>query len=306
MGRYATQLARAAARRRLDSPVGFIAGGCAWCYHQRVLVLDTKERLLITQRVFPLMLLMALLISACDQRSNPATPKATPVPPVSSNAAWEPLQQTINGVEMVLVPPGCFMMGSNTGPRDQRPAHEVCFTTAFWLDLTEVTNAAYGSEGSPFPEADRPHTNLTWREAHEFCQRRGARLPTEAEWEYAARGPDALLYPWGNELDDSRLVFDRNSENRAWAVGTYPDGAAWVGALDMSGNVWEWVSSLYRPYPYVANDGREDAANTSDLRAYRGGIYSYQDFGTSSIMRFRNVPDTRDWFIGFRCAKDAG
>lgn len=262
------------------------------------------------KRLFLMMLVALLLISACDSDKEsddtPPPPSPTPVAAVTANADWQPIVQAINGTEMVLVPPGCFMMGADSGPRIQRPAHEVCFTEAFWIDRTEVTNAGYGVEGSPFPELDRPHTNLTWREAYSYCTQRGARLPSEAEWEYAARGPDGLLYPWGNELVDANLVFDRNNNNQVMAVGTYPSGASWVGALDMSGNAFEWVNSLYRAYPYDASDGREDTANATDLRAYRGGIYSYQDLGTSGLTRFSNDPETRDWFIGFRCAKDAG
>lgn len=265
------------------------------------------------KRLFFLTLVLLLLISACDSdkdtnNDTDSQPAITPSPvaAVTTNADWQPLVQTINGTDMVLVPPGCFTMGADSGPRIQRPAHEVCFSEAFWIDRTEVTNAAYGVEGSPFPALENPHTNLTWREAYDYCARRGARLPTEAEWEYAARGPDGLLYPWGNDLIDANLAFDRNNNNQVVAVGTYPAGASWVGTLDMSGNAFEWVNSLYRAYPYDATDGREDTANTTDLRAYRGGIYSYQDLGTSGLTRFSNDPATRDWFIGFRCAQSAG
>lgn len=212
--------------------------------------------------------------------------------------------QSFNGVEMVLVPPGCFMMGNDDGRRDERPAHEVCFDNPFWIDRTEVTNAQYGSVGR-FEGDDRPRENLLWSEARDHCASRDARLPTEAEWEYAARGPDSLIYPWGNELDPENLVFDRNSNAESAPVGSRPEGASWVGALDMVGNVFEFVSSTYARYPYDATDGREDLENTTASRVYRGGINSYNDLGVSAPIRFRLDPDERDWYIGFRCARDA-
>lgn len=195
-------------------------------------------------------------------------------------------------------------MGHDEGRRDERPEHEVCFDQAYWIDRTEVTNAQYGSEGH-FTGADRPRENLLWSEARDFCVRRGARLPTEAEWEYAARGPDGLLYPWGDTLELSRLVFDRNTPAQTADVGSRPAGASWVGALDMAGNVFEWVSSIYARYPYDASDGREDQNDTTSPRVYRGGNQSYLDYAASAAIRFRYYPTERDWFVGFRCARDA-
>jgi formylglycine-generating enzyme required for sulfatase activity len=202
----------------------------------------------------------------------------------------------------MLVPPGCFMMGNDEGRRDERPMHEQCFEAPFWIGQTEVTNGQYGSQGA-FEGDDRPRENLTWFEARDFCAARGLRLPTEAEWEYAARGPDNLLYPWGSELIEENLVFDRNSGNQTAPVGSRPAGISWVGALDMSGNVLEWMSTIHRPYPYQADDGREDVADTTAERVQRSGWGSYIDFGASAPIRFRALPDARDWFVGFRCAQ---
>jgi formylglycine-generating enzyme required for sulfatase activity len=234
----------------------------------------------------------------------PTATTAFPVDPVAQNADWTPVFQDFGGVEMALVPPGCFIMGHDEGRRDERPEHEICFERAFWIDRTEVTNAQYGSEGR-FAGANRPRENLLWSEARDFCAARGGRLPNEAEWEYAARGPDDLLYPWGNELEVTKLVFDRSNAGETAEVGSKPNGVSWVGALDMAGNVFEWVSSLYAPYPYKGNDGREDLNDTTSPRVYRGGRYSYLDFAASAAIRFRMYPTDRDWFIGFRCARDA-
>jgi formylglycine-generating enzyme required for sulfatase activity len=105
---------------------------------------------------------------------------------------------------MALVPAGCFPMGSNDGDFDEQPVHQICFDTPFWIDVTEVTNGQFAAlsgqaeRSSNWTDADRPRETVTWVEADAFCRLRGARLPTEAEWEYAAREPDGLVYPWGN------------------------------------------------------------------------------------------------------------
>ncbi|MBX3082533.1 MAG: formylglycine-generating enzyme family protein [Anaerolineae bacterium] len=238
--------------------------------------------------------LMILFLAACT---------TTPAPtPIAANHDWTPQTRTDNGVEMVKVPAGCFVMGEQNGRRDERPANKQCFTSAFWIDKYEVTNAQYGSEGV-YAGPQRPRENLTWAEARDFCRQRGARLPTEAEWEYAARGPDGLIYPWGDVLIGAYLQYDQNSTEPA-DVGSHPGGVSWVGALDMSGNVWEWVSSEYKPYPYNASDGREAQDDASVKRVFRGGWLSYIDGGSGAVMRFRMAGTERDWRVGFRCAKD--
>ena len=232
-----------------------------------------------------------------------SVPQTTPVPAVSANAEWTPVEQTINGIEMVLVPPGCFIMGGDDGRRDERPAHEICFAKAFWLDKYEVTNAQYGSEG-PFAGADIPRGNLNWYEARDYCLQRGGRLPTEAEWEYAARGIDGLLFPWGETYDETIIVIDGDASANVAPVGSYPANASWVGAVDMIGNAFEWTSSTYSQYPYEGSDGREDMNDTASRRVYRGGRSAYQEWGVHATTRFWLEPDNRDWFIGFRCMQD--
>lgn len=238
-----------------------------------------------------LLLISLLILVACE-----STPE-----PVTQNADWEPIAEDFNGVSMVQVPAGCFTMGHENGRRDEQPEHEICFKNPFWIDQYEVSNATFGSIGA-FEGDTRPRENLTWFEARDHCAVRGARLPTEAEWEYAARGVDGLIYPWGNNFIDANLTYDANFQNQTSEVGSRPDGVSWVGAYDMAGNVWEWVSSLYHPYPYDAD--HESPDNTQDRRIYRGGLGNYIDYGTSGATRFRASPDYRDWFIGFRCAKD--
>lgn len=201
------------------------------------------------------------------------TPTATPTETPTlvfflRNKDWTPVFKVFNGTRMALVPAGCFMMGSAVGDKDNRPPNKVCFDTPFWIDVTPVTNREYGSFGA-YNGANYPRESVTWFDADKYCQERGARLPTEAEWEYAARGPDALAYPWGNNFDVTRLNFcdfrctgpfrdptSGDGYTNTSPVGTYPGGVSWVGTLDMSGNVWQWTGSIYDLYPYVATDGR--------------------------------------------------
>jgi formylglycine-generating enzyme required for sulfatase activity len=245
----------------------------------------------------------ALCIAACSSAGEmqPTSLPPTPTPKVLANADWQVTSQTYSAIPFVRVPAGCFTMGNHDGRRDERPEHQTCFTSDYWITQTEITNLQFGSTGN-FQGDQRPRENLTWFEARDFCQSQGWRLPTEAEWEYVARGPDSLIYPWGNELITDNLIFDQNSNNQTFDVASRPAGVSWVGAYDMSGNVYEWTNSIYRPYPYGEIDGREDASNTTDQRVYRSGWGSYIDFGVSAPIRFRAAPETRDWFIGFRCA----
>ena len=170
------------------------------------------------------------------------------------------------------------------------------FRQSVWIDRYEVTNSQYGSD--VFPVA-RPRDNLTWFEARDFAQP-GARLPTEAEWEYAARGPDSLIYPWGDLFVPtiSSTMPTSSSNCTTWAANRR---VSWVGAYDLAATRPEWVSSLYRPYPYDPGDGREDLANATDRRVMR----------TSQLHRLRDrdgdrmwsPPDERAWYRGFRCAQ---
>jgi formylglycine-generating enzyme required for sulfatase activity len=147
---------------------------------------------------------------------------------------------------------------------------------------------------------------IKWSEARDFCAKRGARLPTEAEWEYAARGPDGLAFPWGNAFDGGKVVFNRSDSQGTAEVGSKPDGASWVGALDLSGNVWEWLSSLYEPYPVRAGDGREDSANQDRTRVLRGAAWNEDALAFRAAFRNWGVPSLRFFMIGFRCARSEG
>jgi formylglycine-generating enzyme required for sulfatase activity len=252
----------------------------------------------MTSISFPRFLLVLLIpLAACIPLTE-TTPEPTEPPPV----AWTPQFQTFDGFEMALVPSGCFMMGSDTGEADERPVSEQCLTAPFWIDRYEVTNAQVGSTGT-FGGDNRPRDSLTWHEASAFCVGRGGRLPTEVEWEYAARGANNRVYPWGNHFNPDLLIFDATSNGQSSDVGSRPDGASWVGAEDMSGNLWEWTSTVYSFYPYNAADGRE-SQNELFSRAVRGGSWVSEVAMMRSSNRAAAEPARRDPNNGFRCVRD--
>lgn len=202
---------------------------------------------------------------------------------VTANAEWTPYTQDFDGVMMVLVPVGCFTMGDQYEHGGQQ-----CFDMPFWVDLDEVSNGQFNRLGGHTAYAsstsgdDEPRVNITWFETINFCASRGARLLTDAEWEYAGRGPDNLVYPWGNEYRMEHPV----------------GGPSWVGALDMKEGVGEWTSSLSMEYPYNPTDGREAmfTFNPFEGRGVRTG-----DLGLSS--RHAKPPTSHYDDDGFRCGR---
>jgi len=226
---------------------------------------------------------------------------------VSNNDEWVVYTESINGIEMALVPVGCFMMGSMEENADESPIHQVCFDKPYWIDVTEVTNGAYGSSGN-WAGDDQPRDSISWIDAKTYCQSRGARLPTEAEWEYAARGPSNLIYPWGNDFVANNVVFDPNSRHQTAKVGSRPDGISWVGAFDLSGNVSEWVNDKYdADYYGTLAEGTvnpQGAENGTDAILLRGG---YWNIGNPTFLRatYRGKFVPSDLYaraLGFRCA----
>ncbi len=223
-------------------------------------------------------------------------------------------------VEQVFVPAGSFMMGDDEGRNNERPAHEVMLD-AFWLDRTEVTNAQYEAcvdagvcslpyKNSSFTRdsyyddpayADYPVIFVSWEDAADFAAWAGGRLPTEAEWEYAARGPEVRAYPWGNDAPSCELLNFSGCVGDTSETGKYPKGKSWVGALDMAGNVWEWVIDWYASDYYarsLANNPTGPA--TGEYRTLRGG--SWGTFGQfmRAAYRYSGNPLYRNYYVGFR------
>jgi formylglycine-generating enzyme required for sulfatase activity len=218
-------------------------------------------------------------------------------------------------VEMVAVPGGDFLMGSDDpeADADERPAKRIR-VEAFWIDRVEVTNARYaacveagacslpaGAAVNDATKADHPVSIVSWAQAAAYCRWVGKRLPTESEWEKAARGVDARRYPWGSRFEPDRVNAGYSAGTAA--AGSYAGGASPYGVLDMAGNVWEWTSSLYRPYPYDPGDGREDP-QAPGARVNRGGSWYYGAwYGRTSYRATANHLYRRIADLGFRCAR---
>ncbi len=224
-------------------------------------------------------------------------------------------------VGMVRIPAGVFVMGSPDGEPDEKPPHRVGLP-AFDLDRDEVTVAAYdkcvaaGACSAP-RHADRkgeePATWVSWVDADRYCRWVGKRLPTEAEWERAARGSEGRRYPWGGEFACGRGNFANfegegrcpNNPGRPVIVGSYPMGNSPEGVRDLAGNVWEWVADGYDP-GYYAHSPRErpQGPSSATRRGVRGGACCSMYGLPRASNRLAFPPEYADGDIGFRCAAD--
>ncbi len=250
------------------------------------------------------------------------TPTHTPMPTISPSATpWPALITDARGVPMALIPAGAFQMGSETGNGDEKPVHTVNLG-AFYMDVYEATNARYqecvqagvcsapsnsGSYGRASyygnaQFAEYPVLYVSWNDAKTYCEWRGARLPTEAEWEKAARGGlEGKLYPWGDEIDCAKANYNYSCIGDTSAVGSYaPNG---YGLYDMAGNVWEWAADWYAA-DYYANSPADNPTGpaSGEFRALRGGSWYFNGSTVRASNRFWYDPSVRNSSLGFRCA----
>lgn len=213
------------------------------------------------------------------------------------------------GRVMVFVPASEFIMGSDEN-KDERPPQSV-FVDAFYIDRYPVTNAQYERFVQETGEASPPHwdgsfcppgleghpvVNVTWHQAQQFAAWCGKRLPTEAEWEKAARGIDGRRWPWGNQFDPNRCnTYDTKLDTTS-PVGAFPGGDSPYGVSDMAGNVWEWTADWYGAYkkPYRP-------ASESHTKVTRGGSCMSVKEITRCTYRHTHDPDTASEDLGFRC-----
>jgi eukaryotic-like serine/threonine-protein kinase len=233
----------------------------------------------------------------------------------------------------VYIPKGEFLMGFTSGAENEKPEHTV-YLDDYWMDKTEVTNKQYGqcvaanvcaepmdlswqvsSIYKDLQYTNHPVVFVDRRQAETYCAWTGRRLPTEAEWEKAARGTDGRLYPWGNLFDGSRVNFcdvncwngwkDSKSEDgyaTTSPVGTYLLGASPFTVLDMAGNVYEWVADISAPYSSGFQMNPLGPSSGSEY-ILRGGSWGDDSLHVRTVIRSDEASDFRRDFIGFRCAQ---
>ncbi len=250
-------------------------------------------------------------------------PSQTPTEMYTPTATPLPVQITdLKGVTMRLVPAGEFTMGSTLYGNEQ-PVHTV-YLGDFYMDTYEVTNGLYkvceqaGACTPPHGNSSYTHSSyygnpqydnhpvikVDWYQANAYCVWRGARLPTEAEWEKAARGTDGRTYPWGEEIDCSKANYYESTRNKdcvgdTSAVGSYDSGKSPYGIHDLAGNVREWMADWYDAYP---GNMTGDTDFGSTYRVLRGGSWDSYGLSVRSAYRFRYAPVNWNFFLGFRCA----
>jgi len=252
------------------------------------------------------------------------TPSATTLPTPTLGIGSSQVSP-VDGMTLLYVPAGAFSMGSEAGYSDERPVHTVSLS-AFWVDQSEVTNGMYaacesaGECARPRRKSsnlidgyygfegylDYPVIFISWQDAADYCAWVGRRLPTEAEWEKAARGTDERPYPWGSAPPDATLANFNHNLDDVSRVGSYQDGKSPYGAFDLAGNVMEWTADWYAEDYYSFSPELDPPGAESGLhRVVRGGSWKGNESGVRSAHRFIQLPDSPSFDLGFRCVQDA-
>ncbi len=257
----------------------------------------------------------------------PIPPTDTPEPTATSETVEEESSEPTSTPEptvppvrdiMVEIPAGPFMQGDDFGDPEDGPVHEVDLP-AFEIDKFEVSNADFSifAEATghlTFPEDkgftswrdewtddNHPVVRVTWNDANAYCEWLGKRLPTESEWEKAARGEDALVFPWGNSFDPANANIKEAGLRGPVAGGSFGAGVSPYGVEDMAGNVWEWTADWYQPYP---GNTTEDPYYGEDFRVTRGGGWFDEEPLLTAFNRNAAAPNTTaNDDLGFRCAR---
>lgn len=264
------------------------------------------------------------LIPVTETVSSPAHPT-----PAEASAAHKVAHPKVSAEPnpMVLIPAGKFIMGSDKRMPDEGPQHTVNLDS-YYIDVYEVTNAQYKkfidathrrspshfrNRTYPPGKADHPVTEVTWYDAKAYCDWAGKRLPTEEEWEKAARGTDGRMFPWGDEFDTDKANTPQrweklHQEGDTMPVGSFPNGISPYGVYDMSGNVWEWTSSWYKAYPGNKHPSENYGEQYKTLKGGSWWDCSFYKCGISAPVFNRSffIRGTHNKSFGFRCAKDAG
>ena len=226
-----------------------------------------------------------------------------------------------DGASMVLIPSGEFTMGSDKGDDDEQPVHRV-FLDSYYIDKFEVTNGrfakfveaiqseppwGFGDRETPVVQADQPVRWVNWMEAIGYCLWVGKRLPTEAEWEKAARGTDGRIYPWGNDLPTpAQAVFGLNEGAETVSpIGHREKGQSPYGVQDLAGNLYEWTidwydEEYYKKIPAINPHGPAEGTT----KVQRGGSYTNTPYRLRSTFRTKGDPAEHEPNVGFRCAQD--
>jgi eukaryotic-like serine/threonine-protein kinase len=306
------------------------------------------------KKIFPILVTLALFLSACQiggaaQPTAIALPDnvASPTPVKQGEAAVDASSgdsktSTVDGMIQVLIPAGTFSMGGvdPLASADEKPVHQVTMKQ-FWMDKVEVTNGMYAicvkagacrlpmdfksqTKDAYYTDAqyvEYPVVYVTWLQAKTYCEWAGRRLPTEAEWERAARGDDFRTYPWGDQLPDGSRVNFNNQVGDTTKVGSLPAGASPFGIFDMSGNVAEWINDIYDPNYYSggmsANPQGPGGLKSVFNHVVRGGTFQDAEMNIRVSKRSsvqgsnpNATIDSPEWLgtyspkIGFRCVAD--
>jgi len=238
--------------------------------------------------------------------------------PEKNRSIGEPMVE-----EMVKIPSGKFIRGSNSGGFNEGPEN-VMFLSAFWIDKYEVTNhqymefvkaakhrkpgppARYAKKLAQLRGANQPGTYVSWDDATAYCQWKGARLPSEAEWEKAMRGTDGRLWPWGDGTSGFPANWGGEDDGFEYTapVGSFPRDQSIFGVFDGGGNLMEWVDDWYVEEAYqLSGDRHRTGLRGGTYKTLRGGGYTSRGIDLRITNRSFIVPDFRDETIGFRCVK---